>query len=148
MNCWVHSLTKLARLSHRWDGRVHHVSGGRAPVTECGSILGPSGIAYTPEAVLPVCPRCETPIGERRVYFGESDEGFIKIGSSKQVARRVLQQRLTLLAHEPGDYAHERSIQARFADACIGGDWFRPTPALVNYIAALPDVAIKHEVAA
>lgn len=82
------------------------------------------------------------------IYFVRSgDDGPIKIGhTSTGVGRRVstLQTgnplKMTLLAVEPGTRTRERELHDMFADAEMPGEWFKPTKALLMYIAALPPI--------
>lgn len=77
------------------------------------------------------------------VYFVQASTGHIKIGFSTKVhARgRVLQgaqpEKLVLLVSCPGSYAVERALHARFAKSRAEGEWFRPTPDLLNLIERL-----------
>lgn len=75
----------------------------------------------------------------RRIYFAERD-GRIKIGSSTNVAQRMVALDASLLASMPGGVAAERRLHRRFADARIAGEWFRPTPELMSFIAEVPAV--------
>jgi len=76
------------------------------------------------------------------VYFIESDNGMVKIGSSvdPETRLRALQTGspcvLRLLFVEPGGSARERELHARF-DACRRhGEWFEPDEALKEYMNA------------
>jgi hypothetical protein len=144
---WAHSNTKHGKYSHRvcawWEAepRTGTTHGQRARTdihvdAACGARLWGTAI-LTDEPALPVCPTCAMPRTEPMVYFGEAENGLIKIGCSAQIATRVLAQRLTLLATEPGGFEREREIHRDFAEARVAGEYFTPTPALVNYIAGL-----------
>jgi hypothetical protein len=67
-------------------------------------------------------------------------DGPVKLGISQNVQRRLegLQTaapyRLKLLVAVPGFRETEKSVHARFQDARIGGEWFNPTPELLDFI--------------
>lgn len=77
------------------------------------------------------------------VYFVLCDcpTGFIKIGMAADPEERVINMQtscpypLRVLATMPGGMAAEREMHERFADACVGGEWFRPVPDLLKVIA-------------
>ena len=88
--------------------------------------------------------KATAPGGESFVYFVEaSATGLIKIGSSRSPKRRLQQLQtavaspLRILATESGGALRERELHSRFHFACIRGEWFRPDPRLVHYIAQL-----------
>lgn len=81
----------------------------------------------------------------REVYFVQAETlGLIKIGVTNDTARRLgsLQtfspDRLKLLGLMicPARGSLEAWLHNRFADARSHGEWFNPTPALVEFIAA------------
>lgn len=84
-------------------------------------------------------------IDQRRVYFVQSEaSSLIKIGVSGDVARRVRQisgtlfgEVLRILATEPGGRDRERTLHDRFHFARVKGEWFRPDPRLLAYVAPL-----------
>ncbi len=78
------------------------------------------------------------------VYFLLSQStGLIKIGFSKnpKARMRLFQcgsgDRITLLASEPGAGVRERALHRQFRTARSHGEWFRPAPDLLAYIASL-----------
>jgi hypothetical protein len=79
-----------------------------------------------------------------RVYFiQESGAGYIKIGTTKNVDARVRDgttftpHTLSVLALISGDHRIETTLHKRFAHARIRGEWFRPVPELLAYIAEI-----------
>lgn len=80
------------------------------------------------------------------IYYIESPStGLIKIGTSQNIPKRMkqLEPGARLLATEPGSFKEEKSIHARFcADRDQVGEWFRPSPKLMDYIRSLPS---EHE---
>jgi len=82
--------------------------------------------------------------GETKVYFvRESGTGAIKIGTSKQLSKRlaelarVLPYAIDLLATIDGGREVEWTIHNRFDHARIRGEWFRPVSELLEYIAEI-----------
>ena len=80
----------------------------------------------------------------RRVYFVRSEHsGFIKIGVTGDLRKRVANLQnasgsvLRILATEPGGLAHEQALHKRFEAYQIRGEWFKPGPELLDYIAAV-----------
>ena len=78
------------------------------------------------------------------VYFAQDvASGDIKIGTSKNVRGRVsklcieTRRSLVVLATVHGSYQTEREMHQRFANARIRGEWFRPVPELLAYIAEI-----------
>ena len=83
-----------------------------------------------------------------RVYFvQESGVGAIKIGTARNVGARVSNMAvgtphlLTVLVVISGNREVERSLHSRFRHARIRGEWFRPVPELLAYIASLKEGA-------
>lgn len=81
-----------------------------------------------------------------RVYFLRSRAtGLIKIGSSAQVGARVqaLQtasgEHLELIIDIPGGDGQEGLLHKRFANSRERGEWFRPTPELLELLGDLQD---------
>lgn len=84
-----------------------------------------------------------------RVYFVHAvAAGLIKIGIACDVFARLetLQSQtgdeLRLLAHIPGGRPRERELHAKFAADRIRGEWFRPTPALLDLIGQHMEVGL------
>ena len=82
--------------------------------------------------------------GSSVVYFIQEDGlGFIKIGTSKHLKKRadeinrILPTNVTVLATTSGGHEVEWVIQQRFAYAGTKGEWFRPVPELLAYIAEI-----------
>lgn len=87
------------------------------------------------------CDRCDFEglnAGGPVVYYVRKGRR-IKIGFSANLPVRLAKLGGELLACEPGGLALERRRQAQFADARIAGEWFRPTPRLLAYIAWLTE---------
>jgi hypothetical protein len=77
------------------------------------------------------------------VYFAQAErQGEIKIGFSTQVENRLYHlghQRFTamsLLGWVRGGPQVEREMHAKFAHLRIGGEWFKPGPDLLEFIAS------------
>lgn len=75
------------------------------------------------------------------VYFvRQGNRGPVKIGTTTRLYARMDELRtansfqLVLLAHEPGDRAHEAALHRRFAGSRGRGEWFWATPELCDYI--------------
>lgn len=82
--------------------------------------------------------------GVMKVYFvQEGGTGAIKIGTSKQLSKRlaelarILPYSLELLATVDGGREVEWALHNRFDHARIQREWFRPVPALLTYIKSL-----------
>lgn len=80
----------------------------------------------------------------RWVYFiQEGDSGPVKIGFSRDVARRLgeLQRQakapLRLLVSFEGTRRDEAALHTRFADHRLFGEWFHPAAELLEHVAAL-----------
>jgi hypothetical protein len=78
------------------------------------------------------------------VYFvRQGRKGPVKIGTTTRIYERLKELetgtsfRLRLLASEPGDRDRERELHRRFAPAHMRGEWFWPTPELVDYIRSI-----------
>lgn len=81
------------------------------------------------------------------IYFiRDTASGDIKIGFSGNPSRRlaILQtghaNHLELLGVISGSLTEEQALHERFANSHKRGEWFRPTPDLVDFVAALPPV--------
>jgi Meiotically Up-regulated Gene 113 (MUG113) protein len=86
--------------------------------------------------------RAKVPDGSSVVYFIQEDgAGAIKIGTSKHLKKRmdeiarILPSEIVLLATIEGGHEVEWVIQQRFNHAHVKGEWFRPVPELLEYIA-------------
>ena len=73
------------------------------------------------------------------VYFIQAGEdGPVKIGSAKDVAKRVINlqsgnhKKLRLISVRPGGLTEEGLIQKQFADDRLTGEWFRPSDRLLR----------------
>lgn len=83
---------------------------------------------------------------ETRIYFVQmrSPVGEIKIGLTRDLRARLnaLQTGspypLRVLAALPGTEAEEHELHTRFADLRLSGEWFRPEPRLLEFVAQLP----------
>lgn len=82
-----------------------------------------------------------------RVYFAqEGAAGPIKIGTAVDVHARVKSfstgnsSEVRLLAMLQGDRSVENLLHSIFSEAHLRGEWFRPTPSLLQFIADLPDL--------
>jgi hypothetical protein len=98
----------------------------------------PSYLSKTPEEQLSLHPT------DRWVYFvQESGAGAIKIGTTKNVSTRVREMAvgtphlLAVLAVIEGNRNTEQALHRRFRHARIRGEWFRPVPELLDYIASI-----------
>lgn len=83
------------------------------------------------------------PQSKGNVYFIADEDGFIKIGHARSVSSRVQslqiasRQALRVIGSTPGSISDEKALHAKFASAHVRGEWFRPTAALVAYIAGV-----------
>lgn len=80
------------------------------------------------------------------VYFLQRSDGLIKIGFSARFRTRLstLSKEhgdLEVLTTEPGGRGRESELHARFHQARVVGEWFRPTRSLRSYIASLKATA-------
>lgn len=83
---------------------------------------------------------------ETAIYFVQSEHGGeIKIGRAEDVARRLVglqvgrPDKLVLLAAAAAPAAQERALHARFAPHRAKGEWFYPTPELVELANAVSE---------
>lgn len=84
-------------------------------------------------------PPSRDPYEDSVVYYIEN-AGLIKIGTSYEVERRRNTIGGKVLATEPGSYGLERERHRQFAGSRVGRtEWFQPSPALRQHIAALLD---------
>lgn len=86
----------------------------------------------------------------RFVYFvQQGDDGPIKIGLAIDVGKRLdhlmaaNSAELIVKAIIPGSVELESELHLRFARHVIRGEWFRPAPEIVEYIASLPAVLLR-----
>lgn len=82
------------------------------------------------------------------VYLAVRDcDGAIKVGFTSDLIRRLKELRkdnrssVEILACFPGAKPDELALHDRFAADAIGEEWFRPSDALLAFIAALGKVA-------
>lgn len=82
------------------------------------------------------------------IYFAQRDADMaIKIGWSSNIARRLGELaskgrvEVALLAAVPGNKPDEQALHARFAEDLIADEWFRPSAALMGFIASLGRIA-------
>lgn len=78
------------------------------------------------------------------VYYAQSDNGLIKIGTSIDPVRRLLGLRsqssengLTLLAVSDGGKKEEKRLHAMFSAERCHGEWFEPSPGLLKHISSV-----------
>lgn len=84
------------------------------------------------------------------VYFIQcnGDKGPIKIGIARDVPSRLAHLRianpypLVVLATRPGTAKDEHALHRRFQKLRIQGEWFRPGPALVQFVSDLQRGAV------
>lgn len=74
------------------------------------------------------------------IYFIQrEDNGYIKIGYSKDVPTRMLSlrmyTRLTLLGQCEGDVEFEQGLHRKFNKFRVHGEWFHPSPGILDFIA-------------
>lgn len=78
------------------------------------------------------------------IYFIQSPDGAIKIGTSIRLTERIKQiavdanievKSLLVLAVMNGAYAEEQAIHAKFEEYRIRGEWFKPNPELTSFMA-------------
>lgn len=78
--------------------------------------------------------------GDARVYFVRAADGRIKIGVTRNLRRRLAQLQmfsaapLELMGSIAGGYAVEGSVHRLFAESAVGGEWFAPSPRLLEFI--------------
>lgn len=82
------------------------------------------------------------------VYFAQLGTGGpIKIGRAVNVEKRLrcmqtsVPEALRLLATSAGGPTEERALHRRFLGHRVRGEWFRPAPELLEFIASLERVA-------
>jgi hypothetical protein len=95
--------------------------------------LGPNRLSEIPKRLWPRC---------TGIYFTSCGD-YIKIGFASNIAARLRQLStaaptpLRLLAHMPGSIELEQRIHARFVDARVHREWFRPAFPLLAFIEEL-----------
>ena len=138
------------------DDMVRDVVRRAARVTDAGlssvrsivadlTIQGSSLLATAPLSTALAMASMRAPAKEGRslVYFIQDFEGHIKIGHAADVYTRlaIIQnghaRAVRLLGVEAGGAARERALHARFRNARLRGEWFRPTIELTEYVIAL-----------
>lgn len=74
------------------------------------------------------------------IYFVQTgDNRHIKIGYARDVRKRVASLQtgaplgIKVLGVQPGDFAIEKALHARFAALRMAGEWFEAAPELVSY---------------
>jgi hypothetical protein len=81
-----------------------------------------------------------------QIYFIETaDEAYVKIGYSKRVVARLSDLgtlrpgnfALRLIGSFPGSHATEKWLHEKFASDRDGGEWFRSSPALRDFISVI-----------
>jgi hypothetical protein len=82
---------------------------------------------------------CETGSGSGKVYFLRSGD-IVKIGYSRDPTARIksfktaIPGELELLGCFDGNFESERQVQNLFADLNVGGEWYRATTGLIEWI--------------
>lgn len=103
-----------------------------------------------PEAPSPVViPPSQPPhpdVGSVVYFIQQGEDGPIKIGFSKNPEARLKQLQpstpapLRILRTIQGGRSREQSIHGRFQNDRLKGEWFRPTPELLEYIATAREI--------
>lgn len=75
----------------------------------------------------------------RYIYAMARHDGAVKVGISRDPARRVKQLErdgatMTLLAYSPGSYDSETKAHIALMDHRIGGEWFRGSPEVLEWV--------------
>ena len=119
----------------------HRINPVLSPVLQCGCPFKsrpPLYLSKIPDDQLRLL------LTDRWVYFvQESGIGAIKIGTAKGVSARVRDMAvstphlLSVLAVIEGNRNAEQALHHRFRHARIRGEWFRPVPELLEYIASI-----------
>ncbi len=75
------------------------------------------------------------------IYFAQALAiGYIKIGFTRSPVKRLAQLKdssyedTKMLATMSGGFKLEKSLHTKFADCRVFGEWFQPTPELLDYI--------------
>ena len=85
------------------------------------------------------------------IYFIKEDspDGNIKIGSSKNPKKRLKQiqtsnsRKLTLIKSIEAEDGVENTLQHRFGEYRVRGEWFRPEDELLSFIETLQDYGVE-----
>lgn len=89
------------------------------------------------------------------VYFGQAQNGLVKIGWTESVFARIqsisahVRQRVQLLAAVPGTRQDEAELHRRFAAVRVHGtgpfvnEWYLPTVELLAHVATLPPAPVE-----
>lgn len=100
---------------------------------ECGDWQGELTWARPPK--VSACPICR--YSGKVVYYAKRD-GYIKIGYTRQLAKRMASLNAIPLAVEPGERTKERERHEQFAHLRIANtEWFLAGPDLLEHIEAL-----------
>lgn len=128
----VHTVSRVAIL---WRGGTPAAFAAR---WRCGDVSTFAALIPGPPDGWEMCKPCGTVdvTAGPYVYFAERD-GLVKIGWSGHPCQRALGLKASLLAVVPGSRQDERIMHERFAGDRVAGEWFRPSPALVEYVDAL-----------
>ena len=85
----------------------------------------------------------------RQTYFVGLGHSFVKIGESRDPARRIAQLDCPLLPVRPhvygvldGRYFPERELHARFAPLRVRGEWFAHKHDLGDFVEQLIDMGL------
>lgn len=76
--------------------------------------------------------------GEPSVYFIADEDGYVKIGTARNVNSRLAslqtasRQKLIVLGFTPGNHEDERRYHEMFAVDRVRGEWFRPSVKLMH----------------
>ncbi len=87
----------------------------------------------------------ESSLRDSCVYFAQSAKtGLVKIGSTTRIYSRLYSlgpkaDGIRLLGTMPGGLRHERDLQRLFSHFRERGEWFLPSPLLLEFIAANVD---------
>ncbi|WP_181008286.1 integrase arm-type DNA-binding domain-containing protein [Sphingomonas montanisoli] len=85
--------------------------------------------------------------GTPNVYFVRQASGLIKIGVTRNLPARLAQLQLggdrplELMGVLSGGFATEGMLHRLFAESAVGGEWFTPSPRLLEFIEENIEVA-------
>lgn len=80
---------------------------------------------------------------QKYIYFVKAENGFIKIGITRDVLRRFFNLQtssplsLTLVASMPGTEEEEAQLHSRFEKHKVKGEWYSPATELLDYISSI-----------
>ncbi len=83
---------------------------------------------------------------QRYIYFARARDGWIKIGTTNDLRRRLAELRnytpggVQLLLTLDGNYHTEAAIHSRFPQYRKNGEWFEPSKPLLEFIETCADV--------